>query len=275
MITVIKSSHLAELLKDNSFNFSKEELEKIMETELAKAEEDMDTELIELCLDLISEKKPAKPVKKKNAFPFRLAVLAATAAVLIFALVPSFSKLIGAGENIPPMNPVTQSTTEKDTSSDETTSVLTEEMLTSSTTLSPEEISEDSVTEVSQKGSPVTLPPETLSENVIRKLFKSKGFENIILPRIFYANCEIISKNFTENKAEIKVKSKGKFYLIITEKSSESIENKNTIDVNGIAVSVRSENNSSEITYRKNNVNYKIVFESDYKEAVQIAKTIC
>ncbi len=272
---MIKSSHLAELLKDNSFNFSKEELKKIIETESAKAEEDMDTELIELCLDLISEKKPAKPVKKKNAFPFRLAVLAATAAVLIFALVPSFSKLIGAGENITPMNPVTQSTTEKDTSSDETTSSHTEEAPTASTTLSPEETPEDSVTEVSQKGSPVTLPPETLSGNVIRKLFKSKGFESIILPRAFYSDCEIISKSFTESKAEIKVKSKGKVYLIITEKSSESIEAENTIDVNGIAVTVRSENNSSEITYRKDNINYKIVFESDYKEAVQIAKTIC
>lgn len=272
---MIKSSHLAELLKDDSFNFSKEELEKIIETESAKSEEDMDTELIELCLDLISKKKPAKPEKKKNSFSFRLAVLAATAAVLIFALVPTFSKLMGTDNNVTPVNPATPSATEKNTSSVETTSSHTEEAPTASSTLSPEEISKDSVTEASQKGSPVTMPPETLSGNVIRKLFKSKGFENIILPRFFYADCEIISKSFTESKAEIKVKSKGKVYLIITEKSSESIADGNTIDVNGTSVSVTSENNSSEITYTKDNINYKIVFESDYEEAVQIAKTIC
>ncbi len=272
---MIKSSHIAELLKDNSFSFSKEEIEKIMETELAKAEEDMDAELVELCLDLLKEKEPVKAEKKKNAFPFRLAVLVATAAVLIFALVPSFSKLIGTGKNITPVTPVTHLTTEKDTCSDETSSALTEETLTASTTVSPEGNSEDSVTENTQKGSPVTLSPETLSENVIRKLFKSKGFENIILPRSFYADCEIMSKTLTENKAEIKVKSKGKIYLIITEKSSENIQGENIIDVNGTTVSVNSENNSSQISYRKDNVNYKIVFESDYKEAVQIAKTIC
>ena len=56
---------------------------------------------------------------------------------------------------------------------------------------------------------------------------------------------------------------------------AEKTEEESVISVNGINVSVESENNLSEIRYRKNNLNYRIVFHSDYEEAVRIAKTIC
>lgn len=274
MITVIKSSHIAELLKDNSFSFSKEEIEKIMETELAKVEEDMDTELIELCLDALSEKREKKNSKPKKRSFSSVALLVATAAVLVFAMT---AVLPGLTSNKPEMKPTdgviaptTHITTSPATTKpDEIDSIPTETKPTPSTkgeetTKIPEEL----------KGSH-TLSPEGNIESSVRKLLSANGFDNLLLPAIVFENGKVLNRSFTKNTAEIEISSKEKIYNITIEKSSQSMKENNVIDVNDLSVSVESENNSSEITYSKNNLNYRIVFHSDYEEAVRIAKTIC
>lgn len=277
MITVIKSSHIAELLKDNSFSFSKEEIEKIMETELAKSEEDMDTELIELCLDALSEKHENKNSKPKKRSFSNVALLIATAAVLVFAMTAVFPGLTSSKPEMKPTDNITAPTVHiiKTTTSPATTMPDKTDSIPTETKPAPSTKGNET-TKISEelKGSH-TLSPEENIENSIRKFLAENGFDNLLLPVIVFENGKILNRSFAKSIAEIEISSKEKIYNITIEKSSESIKENNVINVNGLSVSVESKNNSSEITYRKNNLNYRIVFHSDYEEAVRIAKTIC
>ncbi len=277
MITVIKSSHIAELLKDNSFSFSKEEIEKIMETELAKSEEDMDTELIELCLDALSEKHENKNSKPKKRSFSNVALLIATAAVLVFAMTAVFPGLTSSKPEMKPTDNITAPTVHiiKTTTSPSTTMPDKTDSIPTETKPAPSTKGNET-TKISEelKGSH-TLSPEENIENSIRKFLAENGFDNLLLPVIVFENGKILNRSSAKSIAEIEISSKEKIYNITIEKSSESIKENNVINVNGLSVSVESKNNSSEITYRKNNLNYRIVFHSDYEEAVRIAKTIC
>lgn len=278
---MIKSSDLIKLLKDKSVEFTKEELDKIIETELEKDESEMDTELIEICLDTLNEKKQVPSKKSKKTSYVKFALFAAAAVALIFVNIAAFGKL---NHNTPPVadkNDISSVTTETpETSTQESSASSTKTTATENNSVdsTPPEITPAPIL----KGETTNIPEAdkeastfSAEENILKKELKINGFENIILPKIIFENSEILNRNFTENKAEIKIKSKEKIYNITIEKSSEKIEETNVIDVNGLKVSAQSENNSSEIRYRKNNLNYKIVFESTLEEAVRIAKTIC
>ncbi len=55
---------LKEILKVKDMSFTKEEIEDIMNTELEKAPEEMDTELIDMCLDILTEEPKEKTDEK-------------------------------------------------------------------------------------------------------------------------------------------------------------------------------------------------------------------
>ncbi len=281
---MIKSSDIIKLLKDKSADLSEEEIEKIIEEELLKDESEMDADLIEYCLDALKEKE-SSPKKKKISY-VRIASYVAVAAVLVLVITAVIPKLTDRSFNNQGIVSSEASETEKETTAvqkNTTTEIRTEKASVT------EKLSADILTET--KSTPIlkkettkaptgdksfsTVAPEGSFESILKKLLAKNGFDTVSLPQNFFKNAEILNKSFEENEAEIRIKSKGIIYNITIEKTSEKIEEKNVINVNGINVSVESENNSSEIRYRKNNLNYRIVFESSYEEAVRIAKTIC
>lgn len=281
---MIKSSDIAKLLKDKYADLSKEEIEKIIEEELLKDESDMDADLIEYCLDALKEKEVTP---KKKRFPyFKIASLIAAAAVLTFIITTTIPKLTDSNFNN--KITVTSTSSEKEeettafyeiTTENNTEKISASEKLSSDkvmTEIKPAQTLKEETTKppASDKGFSTVAPEDNL-EGALKKLLAANGFDSVSLPQSFFSNAEILNKNFNENKADIRIKSHEKIYDITIEKSSEKVEEKNTIDVNGINVSVESESNSSEIRYRKNNLNYRIVFESSYEEAVRVAKTIC
>lgn len=281
---MIKSSDIIKLLKDKSTDLSKEEIEKIIEEELLKDESEMDADLIEYCLDALKEKESA-PKKNKISY-VRIASYVAVAAVLIFVITAVIPKLtdIQNGDNGIVSSSTSETEKETTTVPQKTTTEIRTETASVTEKLSADILTETNPTpilnEETTKAPSIdkgfsTLAPEGSFESVLKKLLAKNGFDTVSLPQNFFKNAEILNKSFEENKAEIRIKSKGKIYNITIEKSSEKIEEKNVINVNGINVSVESENSSSEIRYRKNNLNYRIVFESSYEEAVRIAKTIC
>lgn len=85
-----KSSPILALLKDNSVDFTAEELEKIISTELEKTEDKRDTELVELCRERIENKSEEPVSKAKKSFSRRLIILTITVLVLAFAFVTAF-----------------------------------------------------------------------------------------------------------------------------------------------------------------------------------------
>lgn len=282
---MIKSSDIIKLLKDRSADLSKEEIEKIIEEELLKDESEMDADLIEYCLDALKEKDSA-PKKKKIPY-VRIASFIAAAAVLVFVIAAVIPKLTDRRNNVNgnvasstseaekettvvPKSTTTENRTEKAP----TTEKISADDVPTETKPAPTSKEETTKTPTSDKGFS-TIAPEESFESILKKLLAANGFDEVSLPHKIFENAEILNKRFEENKAELIIKSKGKTYNITIEKSSEKSEEESVIDVNGINVSVESENNSSEIRYRKNNLNYRIVFESSYEEAVRIAKTIC
>lgn len=285
MIKMIKSSDIIKLLKDKSADLSKEEIEKIIEEELLKDESEMDADLIEYCLDALKDKESA-PKKRKFSY-VRIASFIAAAAVLIFVIAAVIPKLTDRRNNVNGNVASSTSEAEKETTvvpKSTTTEIRTEKVSATEkisaddvpTETKPAPASKDETTKAptSDKGFS-TVAPEESFESILKKLLAANGFDEVSLPHKIFENAEILNKRFEENKAELIIKSKGKTYNITIEKSSEKTEEESVISVNGINVSVESENNSSEIRYRKNNLNYRIVFESSYEEAVRIAKTIC
>lgn len=282
---MIKSSDIIKLLKDKSTDLSKEELEKIIEEELSKDESEMDADLIEYCLDALKDKESAP--KKRNFSYVRIASFIAAAAVLIFVIAAVIPKLTDRRNNVNgnvasstseaekettvvPKSTTTENRTEKAP----TTEKISSDDVPTETKPAPTSKEETTKTPTSDKGFS-TIAPEESFESILKKLLAANGFDEVSLPHKIFENAEILNKRFEGNKAELIIKSKGKTYNITIEKSSEKAEDEGVISVNGINVSVESENNSSEIRYRKNNLNYRIVFESSYEEAVRIAKTIC
>lgn len=114
MIRVDTSSDLIRLLKDNSINFSKEELESIIENERKKEEKQMDKELIECCIDALNkiDAPEAKSPKKRSYTKF--IVFAAVAAVLFlinFTLLPVLTKKSAPATELSESTVITESTT--------------------------------------------------------------------------------------------------------------------------------------------------------------------
>lgn len=108
---------ISDLLKDGKVSFTNEELNKIIETELAKPECDQNKELINLCRTLSDQKEATiQKSKTRRKVSFRLVSLIVTIAVLIFAMVPVFSKYINTNQIS--MNPPTETTTIQSTISE-------------------------------------------------------------------------------------------------------------------------------------------------------------
>ena len=93
----MNDSTLKEVLKVNFLSFSKEEIENIMEEELEKAPEEMDTELIDMCLDILmgepNEKadedlaaSPAVSDKKAKRINFKKGILVAAIITLLLSI---------------------------------------------------------------------------------------------------------------------------------------------------------------------------------------------
>ena len=277
---MIKSQDIIRLLKDKSTDLSREEIEKIMEDELTKSESEMDADLIEICLDALSEKASEEKVKPKKYFSLKVASFVAAAAVLVFVITSVIPRLTDSSNHV---TGTTKASTEATTEhvSKETGSVTTpstkkaDESDNLPTESKPSPLLKEEVTTSLKTKGDITLPPEESIEQQARKFLAENNFENLLLPKAIFENGTIMKTCFDKSTAEIEISTKGKIYNITIEKSTEDIEEKNFIDVNGLSVLVESENNSSEITYRKDNLNYRIVFHSDYEEAVRIAKTIC
>lgn len=284
---MIKSSDLINLLKDRSVDFTKEELEKLIENELQKDENEMDTELIECCIDVLNEKKAPVQAKKKKPAYIKFILFAAAAAVLIFVNVAAFGKLGEAPAPVKPATDVTpstsgatESTTYSDVTKDTSYDELTEETSDKEETSLKGEISTTKKAETSLKGhkDDTTLPP-TVSEQL-----RAEGFDDTVLPKDVVILKIKTPVKFNGNSAEFSASAKGKKLNITITKGqgnsastthkSESVAEETLVTVNSVSINVRTENNTSTITYSVKNNAYRITFESSHQEAIELAKTI-
>ena len=68
---MVTSSDLIKLIKDKENNFTEEELKKILDAELEKNESEIDTDLVQCCLDAIEDGKKV-PASKKETKKYKM-----------------------------------------------------------------------------------------------------------------------------------------------------------------------------------------------------------
>lgn len=87
---------LKEILKTESVSFSYEEIQQILDEELEKSADEMDTQLIDLCIDVLSrEKAPEQKEEKKykKISPKKLLLVAAVICILAILAIPVSAEL--------------------------------------------------------------------------------------------------------------------------------------------------------------------------------------
>ena len=258
----MNDSTLKEVLKVNFLSFSKEEIENIMEEELEKAPEEMDTELIEMCLDILmgepNEKadedlaaSPAVSDKKAKRINFKKGILVAAIITLLLSIaIPVSANVfnIDVPENI--------------------------------LKLYGKFFDLDFEREIQNKDLFIILSEYELND--------------IILPLYLYDHCEISDFEKFEENSVIRIRFKfcdkenniyGGVRLDSMENEMDFINGEMLIDgnydqvkqltVNGIDVVVFSENDDCFIVYSVNNVEYHIVVKGvSFNKAVEIASTL-
>ena len=258
----MNDSTLKEVLKVNFLSFSKEEIENIMEEELEKAPEEMDTELIDMCLDiLMGEPKkradedlaasPAVSDKKAKRINFKKGILVAAIITLLLSIAI----------------PVSANVFNIDVS--------------------------ENILKIYEKFFDLDFEREIQNKDLFIILSEHE-LNDIILPLYLYDHCEIsdfekfeknflshISFNFSCKEDNIY----GRARLDSMGNEMDFINGEMLIDgnydqvkqltVNGIDVVVFSEKDDCFIVYSVNNVEYHIVVKGvSFNKAVEIASTL-
>ena len=258
----MNDSTLKEVLKVNFLSFSKEEIENIMEEELEKAPEEMDTELIDMCLDILMgepKKKadedlaalPAVSDKKAKRINFKKGILVAAIIMLLISIA------IPVSANVYNID-------------------IPENIL---------KIYEEFFALDFERGKQNKNLSVILTENELN---------DIILPRYLYTQCEIsdfektdekllshISFNFTCREdniyGRVRIDSLGNGMDFLNGEGlvNGHYEEAKQITINGINVIIFSENNNCFIIYYINELEYSIVLNGvTFDKAVEIASTL-
>ncbi len=248
---------LIEILKSEYMPFSQNEIEKIIDDELSKPIEEIDTELVDLCIDALDKKqhsnKSAKRIKKPK---FKKLLLSAAILAIIFSLALPVSAEylnINASENI----------------------------------FNNEE------KEIDLREGKTKAAHHSDSSNELVKKIKAEGIENVILPKaILSEDCK--TSNFDISGTEkdvlsvtfdIENEKKGlSGYVAISQFSpdfefalgkftiSETFDNINQFSVNGMDIITASNGEDILIVYADENIQYNIVLENDFKTVKQIVE---
>ncbi|MCH5191525.1 MAG: DUF4367 domain-containing protein [Oscillospiraceae bacterium] len=256
---------LLEILKTKPFSFTLREIEEILDEELSKAPDEMDTEIIDICVDILdreySKENAASKPKKQKIKKFKARRVLLIAAILILALVLSISAgakflNIDASEKVVRFmnNHFNVNFGDKNTDAD------------------------------------------NYFDNGLELInyLNDYGFENVVLPsalinddysmKINTFSLENIEKAFIEFKSYstnvqgdfsiTKYSNSNDLFTIGQGSMSDTYDQVKQIFVNGIDVLIFNSNNNSMIYYIDSNIEYYITINCDFDLAIEIAETI-
>lgn len=258
----MNDSTLKEVLKVNFLSFSKEEIENIMEEELEKAPEEMDTELIDMCLDILmgepNEKadedlaaSPAVSDKKAKRINFKKGILVAAIITLLLSIaIPVSANVFNI--DVP-----------------------------------------ENILKIYGKFFELDLTDKKQGER-LDYLLAENDLQQLVLPQFLFTQCEISEFEKIENdfatRAHFNFTDKenntsGRVTLASLVNKMDFLNGETLVNgryeeakqltINGINVIVFSENNSCVIVYYINDVEYSIVLNGvTFDKAVEIASTL-
>lgn len=258
----MNDSTLKEVLKVNFLSFSKEEIENIMEEELEKAPEEMDTELIDMCLDiLMGEPKkradedlaasPAVSDKKAKRINFKKGILVAAIITLLLSIaIPVSANVFNI--DVP-----------------------------------------ENILKIYEKFFDLDFERGKQNKN-LSVILSENELNDIILPLYLYDHCEVsgfekvkydfvtqVHFNFLDKENDIS----GWVRMDSMENEMDFLNGEGLVEgqyeeikqltVNGINIIVFSENNNCFIVYYANKVEYNIVVNGiSFEQAVEVASTL-
>lgn len=256
---------LLEILNTEQFSFTLREIEEIMDEELSKTPDEMDTELIDICADILD-----KEYSKENAEPkannqkvkkIKAAKVLLIAAILIVILGLSLSA------------------SAKFLNVDASEKVVKFVNNHFNVNLGNENTDADNY---------------YYSSLELKDALKTEGFENVILPSALISedysvkinaysldNIEQAAVEFKSNTADtsgtilITIHTNNNNSFTIGQRLvSNSYDQVKQILVNGIDILIFSDKSTSYIYYIDNNIEYDISLNCDFDSAVEIAETI-
>lgn len=263
---MINSSDILRFIKDNSVDLPKEELERIIEEELNKHENEMDADLIEYCLDALNEIESnstveikaertsgsskdniiTKPFKKIFAVAAAVAILA-VGSLSVFAAVSDVGILGGLVELYNKYIVV-----RFDKSDDK---AYDYELL--GTELA-EELKENGIY-------PILLPEALLSEEA-----HVTDIEYQVTEFITSANISFV---YGKEKGNLMI-DKHELQEVIGEAEYPNARNVTTLEINGVSVYIFEQNQKGTITFIDSQTEYTIVSSMTYEQAIEFAKTM-
>lgn len=262
---MIKGSDILRFIKDESVDLPKEELERIIEEELNKPENEMDADLIEYCLDALNEiesndivdikavgtsdsrkKLINKPLKKIFAVSAAIAILA-IGSLSVFAAVSDVSILDGLVELY---NKYIVVRFDKSNDKAEDYELLDTELA--------QELKETGI-------HPVLLPEALLSDKA-----RITEIEYEFTDAITSVNIDFV---YGKENGNIII-SKYDSAVSIGESEYPYASVPTLINVNGITIYVLEQNRKGTITFIDDHTEYTIVSSMSYEQAIEFAKTI-
>ena len=262
---MIKSSDILRFIKDKSVDLSKEELERIIEEELNKPENEMDADLIEYCLDALNElesndtveikaertsdskeKLINKPFKKFLAVAAAVAILA-VGSLSVFAAVSDVSILDGLVELY---NKYIVVRFDKSDDKADDYELLGTELA--------EELKEKGVY-------PVLLPEALLSKKTQITEITYEFTDAITSVNIGFV--------YGNEKGNLII-DKHELQEVIGEAEYPNARNVTTLEINGVSVYVFEQNKKGTITFMDSKTEYTIVSSMNVEQAIDFAKTI-
>lgn len=239
---------LYEILNSKSETLSSTEIENIMNEELDKSAQDMDTDLIDLCLEALNTVDEEKLNKRKKKYRFGRVFIAAAIFVLIIGItIPLCAKYLSI--NVP-----------------EGIVSLYKECFNIDITY--DKCVDDIYGQLEKDGIDDVVLPELLFESTteISNYSLSVG-DNATLYAFDFKKDNIFGRVSIEKYNQYDFFS-GKI------KISSEFDNVSYIEKDQIQILVFSKNDLSYIKYTDDKTDYSIVLETDYSTAYQIAKVI-
>lgn len=262
---MINSSDILRFIKDKSIDLSKEELERIIEEELNKPENEMDADLIEYCLDALNElesnntveikaertsdlkdNKITKPFKKVFAIVAAVAILT-VGSLSVFAAVSDVSILDGLVELY---NKYIVVRFDKSDDKADDYELLGTELA--------EELKENGIY-------PVLLPEALLNDETRINEIEYQHTEFIISANISFV--------FDDEKGHMTI-SKHDPRISVGASEYPNAKNVTVVETSGVQVYVFEQNGKGSIAYKDSQIEYSIFSSMTYEQAIEFAKTI-
>jgi len=262
---MINSSDILRFIKDKSVDLPKEELERIIEEELNKPENEMDADLIEYCLDALNELESndtveikaertsdlkdniiKKPFKRVFAVAAAVAILA-VGSLSVFAAVSDVSILDGLVELY---NKYIVVRFDKSDEKADDYELLGTELA--------EELKENGIY-------PVLLPEALLNDETQIREIEYQYTEFIISANISFV--------FDDEKGHMTI-SKHDSRISVGASEYPNAKNVTVVETSGVQVYVFEQNGKGSIAYKDSQIEYSIFSSMTYEQAIEFAKTI-